>query len=113
MDAQLDLMTVARMDGRLVVEHVGSHLPAAPIQPATGALVVSVAKRGGRSPFASMSCNWMSRPGLISEVGALVVRSFLQRKDLSASTPYMAPRSTVMEKGAVAFTVPVNISPSL
>ncbi|RAJ51254.1 hypothetical protein K376_06319 [Streptomyces sp. PsTaAH-130] len=27
------------------------------------------------------------------------------------SVPYKSPRSTVMEKGAVAFTVPVNISP--
>jgi DNA-binding transcriptional LysR family regulator len=33
------------------------------------------------------------------------------RDDLSV--PYMSPRSTVMEKGAVAFTVPVNMSPSL
>lgn len=29
------------------------------------------------------------------------------------SVPHMVPRSTVMEKGAVAFNVPVNISPSL
>ncbi|MCQ0023939.1 hypothetical protein M4914_13905 [Streptomyces somaliensis DSM 40738] len=33
-----------------------------------------------------------------------------QRGD--APVPYRAPRSTVMEKGAVAFTVPVNTSPS-
>ncbi|MBB1254319.1 hypothetical protein H3146_13245 [Streptomyces sp. OF3] len=31
----------------------------------------------------------------------------------ATARPYATPRSTVMENGAVAFTVPVNISPSL
>ncbi|TXS72936.1 hypothetical protein EAO69_17180 [Streptomyces sp. me109] len=59
----------------------------------------------GRSP-----CGPRERAGQGARLRALTVR---RRWRGCFSVPYKSPRSTVMGKGAVARTVPVNISPSL